>query len=761
MASTDIKANPLATTEKSIWLKLKPHLVAAGFYTLITLLVAWPVVTNLTTDMIRLFPLDRDQSLWNLWWVKRALLDTYTNPYFTDYLFYPYGTPLYLHSLAISNSLLAVPLQLVLGRVGAFNLFALLSFPLAGYGAYLLARHLLGDTLYREWGALLAGLVYSFGPFHFVKMLQYLPNLVSIQWIPFYILFMLKLEKAATRRDIIKYGLLTALFFLLILSVDYYYTLYTIIFTGLYWIWRGGQTLLKMRRERVERGKLARAYGIFTAKLAGAGLLGTLPFSPILLATISEAGSGKYVPLDADSSEQIHSSDLLQLFLPPGHQPWWGGNFSLWDSLNVAKLSDSGAVLGYVILLLCIYTLFKVRGLWFWVFTAVTFLVLSFGPSLRINDNNTPIPMPYRLLSKLPLANIGRSPDHFILITQLSLGIIGAFGLCRLMSVFFQNQVRFKYALGGLVMLLFFLEGWPGIFTQTETITAPPFTTAIAATNTAAGVAADKAVLELPVTKHGGLDSKRMLYQTFHERPILGGYTSRKLLDPHRLVNDYVLFNWIEFTSYASADVVPAKSQQDWLGLLNYANIGYIVVYSQEFGRNDDFQKAQSLINLALTGNGQAQPYYQDKLATVYKVPNASLLKPVVLLGRGWTEVETLDKAKGRYQRWIEAGSPVGHITIAGVGEDFAATAHTLEIEAVSPDKPRRLQVFLNGQQVSDIKVTGVTPLRLDNLKLTPGDNVIELRPDPADGYFVPASLTGGKGDTRQLRVGILSVKFG
>jgi hypothetical protein len=120
-----------------------------------------------------------------------------------------------------------------------------------------------------------------------------------------------------------------------------------------------------------------------------------------------------------------------------------------------------------------------------------------------------------------------------------------------------------------------------------------------------------------------------------------------------------------------------------------------------------------------------------------------------------------VDKNKGVYQRWIDAEVEDARANIVlGAGLPLDKN-YALEIQMVSADKPRRLQLFLNGQQLGDVKVNqGVTPLRFENLKLKQGDNIIILKPDPADGYFVPASLTGGKGDRRQLRLGAISIKL-
>jgi hypothetical protein len=54
-------------------------------YTLLTVLMTWPLATVFTTRL----PDGTDgwQYLWNLWWMKTALVDLHTSPFHTPYLY--------------------------------------------------------------------------------------------------------------------------------------------------------------------------------------------------------------------------------------------------------------------------------------------------------------------------------------------------------------------------------------------------------------------------------------------------------------------------------------------------------------------------------------------------------------------------------------------------------------------------------------------------------------------------------------------------
>jgi hypothetical protein len=760
----DRKASGLAKTRR-LANRPGPGFYAFLFYCALTLLFAWPVIANLSLGTPGHFPVDRNQNLWNFWWVKRSILD-FHNPYQTNFLFYPYGTSLYLQTFSPYNQVIGLPLQLIFGLIPAYSFIELLAFPLGGLGGFFLGRYLTGNF----WGGLLAGLVWSFGPYHYVELRQDQLNLISLQWLPFFMLFMFRLEKATTRPAIIREGLLAALFFFRTIMVDYYYASYLGLFAGLYWLWKVIGGLAAVRRGQETLKSFGRSLGRFTLKLAGVFSLGALPYTPVLLGTIREVTSGRYQLVSGTSNDQVHSADLATVFLPPFHQPWWGNGLGLWKSLglNASESGDTlnnwGAVISFVPLALAVYALFKLRGLWFWVFNGLFWFLLAFGPNLRINGANTNFPMPYLLLTRLPFLDIGRFPERYMLLAQFSVGILAAFGLTRWLEGL-PKERRLFYRLGvrpvvaGVVLALAFFETWPGILPPPDPIVQPAFTKVIAANNGI--VPAGKALLELPVTNHGNPDSPRMLYQIYHQRPITGGYISRILVDPHRKVNDFPLYDWIDLRAPV-LDIVPAKTAKEQLGLLSYANFGYVVLYPGDF---DPLRKAAEegaalkLINYTFSG-ANSQPVFQDNQATIWQVPPTPLETLVMVLGKGWTGTPE-PVSNDKVQRWIAPDATEAHIMVIVGPDTLLKPSYNLDIQAVSPDKPRHLQVMLNGAVVEDTTVNpGVQPLHLSGLKLQPGEYVIALRPDPADGVFVPSQANPASKDSRALRLAFISLKL-
>ncbi len=118
--------------------------LALAGYLLLTLGMTYPLVTQFG----RAIPgdgFDGWQNYWNLWWIKTAVLEQHTHPWFTNLLYYPTGVGLLFHTLNAFNGFITLPIQLAFGLLPAYNAAVLFSFTLGGLGAYLLARYILGQ----------------------------------------------------------------------------------------------------------------------------------------------------------------------------------------------------------------------------------------------------------------------------------------------------------------------------------------------------------------------------------------------------------------------------------------------------------------------------------------------------------------------------------------------------------------------------------------------------------------------------------------
>ena len=158
-------------------------------YLALTLVMTYPLVTRLTSA-IPGDSFDGWQNYWNLWWMKVALVEKVTSPWFTDILYHPTGASLLFHTLNPFNGITFLPVQLAFGLIPAYNAVVIFSFTMGGLGAYLLARCVLGQGGNRAV-AFVAGAIFTFAPYHIAHLLGHM-QLIALQWIPFFALYLLR-----------------------------------------------------------------------------------------------------------------------------------------------------------------------------------------------------------------------------------------------------------------------------------------------------------------------------------------------------------------------------------------------------------------------------------------------------------------------------------------------------------------------------------------------------------------------------------------
>ena len=159
-------------------------------YLLCSAVFTYPLVTRLATHVPGNAEGDVPYYIWNLWWVKRAVLAG-DSLFFTEYIFTPNGISLAFHAFVFAKSFASVPLQFFLSPWAAYNILILLTFAMSAYNMRLLARYCAGDDV----GAWIAGLVYGFSPYMLARGTGHL-NYLSAEWIPLYALCLMRFCEA-------------------------------------------------------------------------------------------------------------------------------------------------------------------------------------------------------------------------------------------------------------------------------------------------------------------------------------------------------------------------------------------------------------------------------------------------------------------------------------------------------------------------------------------------------------------------------------
>lgn len=109
------------TIRSSLWRTVREHGLVIALYTVLAVLMTWPLSAKLSYAVSG-EGVDTWQNIWNLWWLKEALLHSH-NPFFTTYVQYPDGTSLLLHTLNPFNFLITLPVQALFGLIVAHSLF--------------------------------------------------------------------------------------------------------------------------------------------------------------------------------------------------------------------------------------------------------------------------------------------------------------------------------------------------------------------------------------------------------------------------------------------------------------------------------------------------------------------------------------------------------------------------------------------------------------------------------------------------------------
>ena len=135
----------------------------------------------------------------------------------------------------------------------------------------------------------------------------------------------------------------------------------------------------------------------------------------------------------------IFSADLAGYAVPTQLHPLLGGVIRAWshdstpqpDGSYFAVNKGQQIYLGYVALALAVVGAWRGRRrgeTWFWVTSALLFFVLTLGPNLRIAGHDTGIPLPFRLLERLPFFKGNRYPSRYSVMLLLSVAPLVAAG---------------------------------------------------------------------------------------------------------------------------------------------------------------------------------------------------------------------------------------------------------------------------------------------------------------------------------------------
>lgn len=688
----------------------RSHLTVLGLYTLLTLLLTWPLLTQLTTHVpgMAQWAFDESTFIWNIWYFKHALVDQLINPLHSELIWYPLGIDLVLYTYNFYHALAAQPLALAVNLPLANNVTLLSSTLLSAYGTFLLVLYLLQSN----WGlgsgygvsalqpvahsqspisnpqslipAFIAGLLYAFASNRSVYAALGHYDMVTTQWIPFYALMLLRSSDArlapAQQR---KAAVLAGLFFALTGLAEMISALFLAIFTLIVLLIQLRADFSAKRTEMNGRWPSVAPF----ARLLLTGLVAFIIWSPVLLPILRQfltndfslKGWGEAIPL---------STDLLGWFTPTKLHPLFGGDLvqELRRVQERAQQSDgvgfrdlNTVFLGWLSLGLALVAALRYGrqvALWFW--TSVVFGLFTLGPFLQINGryqfdlDGVPatFPLPSALLHYLPIIKANRAPNRNSVLLMLGLAVLVGYGCYWLLGGRARRArpPQLQYLLGGLLAAAILFEH----------LAIPLPLSAAQAPAVYQQIAQDPrpvSVLQLPLGWRnsfgvfGPEQTQLQYFQTAHGKPMLGGNISRApdfKLDYFKRIALFQALEQVQRGAAVNPDLLTAvRDQVD--DLLYLYNVGYVLLFPpipQRFPYADTWPATWAFVkaNVPL----EPQPFWAGEGIEAYRVIQPAGADHFVLdlgepgtfpyRGEGWDEGET-DQLDGASATWATAPS--------------------------------------------------------------------------------------------------------
>jgi len=546
-------------------------------YSTIALFMTYPLLVQLTDRLAG----DHGDVLifvWNRWWVRQALTRG-MNLYFTPYMFFPRGGSLLFHSIDWVSLFTCLALEPSIGDTGAYNLTILANFVLCALAMFALIRYLGG----REEAAFVGGLVYAFYPYHVSNLLN-CPILVGVQWLPLYVLFLLR----ATREGRYTSGVLAGLFLAMTALSGWHLLVMAGLITFL-WIaystWREPST-------RTWRS---------LSNLAVMGLSAVLLMAPFLFPILRYFAEGGRLEGILTHQEHIYQTDLLAYLVPSRLHPFFGPLLDRFYDVHFIHNRKWQAFPGYTVLALFGYAFYRRHSRSaFWALLAVVTWALALGPYLRVAGRLVwEIPLPYHLVAKLPFIRTLRAPDRLNTILGLPLSVLAALSISDLL-----RQVEQRWGkktrrwmgtlLGCLVLFEFLVVPFPTMQPRIS-----PFYERLGSGSETYAVA------DIPT----GWRASRyyMYYQTVHHHPITEGHISRPIPGTYHFIEQVPILSRAKQDAEEWELTLPDISRQ--LAFLADAGVRYVIVHK-------DIASGQQLA--AWLDWITLRPRYEDEQLLVY-----------------------------------------------------------------------------------------------------------------------------------------------
>jgi hypothetical protein len=571
------------------------HLPVYLLFGAITLGIYAPVIENMNTALPVWSKGMRNAALFYAQRGAEKLLKG-ESPLYYEEIYYPVGAKIYE---GMYPTLLFSFLGIFFNPFFAQNLFSILSFLLSAIGMYHLALYLSGERT----GAILAGIYFSFSPFHIMNRDPF--PIFSIEWIPFFLLYLFKSIQFPSS---IMYPFLSGIFFTLASLSSWYYGVSLILFCLIY-------TLYNINSPRIWIKPIL--------KIAFFSFLFLLfPFLNLISLASHYAGWSPDVIIRS-------TPDLLSFFIPSPNHPIFAQYFKKIYANYVAYPLFNSNYLTYTALFIAFLLMVKKRkGLpSFFFLTAVLFFVISLGAVLMVNGEiikikGHMIKLPSYFLAKH--LKFARAPSRYCVIILTCLGVLISFGIKYLK----EKYIKKSWIPVSLFSLFLFLEILPSQIPAFFPPEVPDFYKNLDREE------GDFSILELPFDPYKYLI---WYYSMHHHKKVMGGAGDNTFIPFWHEITKFPFLHQLITSQYKEKlpcvyyDVIEYDLQKTSASVASYFNIKYAVLHKEDGeGFRGFFESAGWKLQK------------EDEYIYVFTPPEEGI--PFVAIGRGWSHIQLFEK---------------------------------------------------------------------------------------------------------------------
>ena len=605
-------------------------------YAITAIVFHWPLPARLSSALTGPVGGDTGVYVWNLWVFRHEIVEHRRFPLFTgEILSLAPPIDLSLHNYTLFADALAFPLLPFLGVTATFNVIFLAISAVTAWAMFMLARRVVGSTP-EAW---LAGLLFGFSPVLVARSTEHF-SLVAAAPLPIFVLCLIRLEEKPTTLNAVAAGATIAW----AATCDPYFAIYCLLIAACYaavrmirvhrrpplsaeggrWVRRLDVAVLVTLLVVVALAYIINGVGVTEVRPLGLHVALSLhapvlvltvlvlaqvlararpafevrwPMPPaVLLRMALTAAVATTVLLSpvlytlsvrlADGGE-LHGQifwrsgpkgvDLLALFTPNPVSKLFGHQARAWLTGLNNGFVDNVAALTIVATLLVFVAAwrYRFRPPPMWSALTLLFGALALGPFINIGGVNTFVIGPWALLRYVPIVSGARMPGRFAIVLMMAFAIVFALALRHIRTA---TGDRRGLVLAGVAALLA-LELAP-LPRQLFAAPVPELYRIIASDPR------DVRVMGIPLgfadgeRGEGRYDGSSQYYQTFHQKPIVGGGLSR-ISDRQRQRQRMfpvirLLLRLSEGTAVSEREI--ARARRAAPNFIRRSRLGYVVV---------------------------------------------------------------------------------------------------------------------------------------------------------------------------------------